>query len=74
MVSAAGMIASDAGHQAAQPGPHADVEEAFHDDLAARVPVRVEDCPEQSSATANITPATLMPSSGNSNTWPAGSR
>ena len=28
------------------------------------MPVSVEDCPEQSSATANITPAMLVPSSG----------
>ena len=32
----------------------------------ARVPVSVEDCPEQSSATANMMPARLVPSSGTS--------
>ena len=35
----------------------------------ARVPVRVEDWPEQSSATANITLARLVPSSGASSTY-----
>ena len=35
----------------------------------ARVPVSVEDCPEQSSATANMMPARLVPSSGTSSRW-----
>ena len=35
----------------------------------AIVPVSVEDCPEQSSATANTTLARVVPSSGASSTW-----